>query len=198
PARTSRERLREFREYRERHGRSGLLGHELDLAIANVLSAETDRVTATQTRVEQHVDPYAFPGADRPPTLVHRDIVLSPRRIPWSLLATRSIDIRRRVDLHQPRLLRRASSAGDGGLILVVEIRRSEFGTKPNTWPLADTHLLGDTLKAFCEVKSPRDDWLDDQIEAASPGQIAGGARSDPTFNRIARHVDKAASQFDA
>src|SRR5262249_40989390 len=87
---------------------------------------------------------------------------------------------------------------GDGGLILVVEIRRSEFGTKPNTWPLADTHLLGDTLKAFCEVKSPRDDWLDDQIEAASPGQIAGGARSDPTFNRIARHVDKAASQFDA
>ena len=51
--------------------------------------------------------------------------------------------------------------------------------------------LLGDTLKAFCEVKSPRDDWLDDQIEAASPGQIAGGARSDPTFNRIARHVDK-------
>jgi hypothetical protein len=58
--------------------------------------------------------------------------------------------------------------------------------------------LLGDTLKAFCEVKSPRDDWLDDQIEAASPGQIAGRARSDPTFNRIARHVDKAASQFDA
>ena len=50
--------------------------------------------------------------------------------------------------------------------------------------------LLGDTLKAFCEVKSPRDDWLDDQIEAASPGQIAGGARSDPTFNRIARHVN--------
>ena len=33
------------------------------------------------------------------------------------------------------------SSAGDGGLILGVEIRRSEFGTKPNTWPLADTHI---------------------------------------------------------
>jgi hypothetical protein len=58
--------------------------------------------------------------------------------------------------------------------------------------------LSGDTLKAFCEVKSPRDDWLDEQIEAAPPGQIAGGARSDPTFNRIARHVKNAASQFDA
>src|SRR5262249_26663731 len=39
------------------------------------------------------------------------------------------------------RVLRRASSAGDGGLILVVEIRRSEFRTKPNTWSLADTHI---------------------------------------------------------
>src|SRR5262249_44859533 len=59
---TSRKRLREFREYREQHGRSGLLGHELNLAIANVLSAETNRVTATQPRVEQHVEPHALPG----------------------------------------------------------------------------------------------------------------------------------------
>jgi hypothetical protein len=58
--------------------------------------------------------------------------------------------------------------------------------------------LRGETLVAFCEVKSPRDDWLDEQIAAAPPGQIAGGPRSDPTFNRIARHVEKAASQFDA
>jgi hypothetical protein len=53
-------------------------------------------------------------------------------------------------------------------------------------------------IVAFCEIKSPRDDWLDAQIETANPGQIAGGARNDPTFNRLARHISKAASQFDA
>jgi hypothetical protein len=53
-------------------------------------------------------------------------------------------------------------------------------------------------LVAFCEVKSPRDDWLDNQLDAAPEGQIVGGLRDDPTFNRIARHVEKAATQFDA
>jgi hypothetical protein len=53
-------------------------------------------------------------------------------------------------------------------------------------------------LVAYCEVKSPRDDWLDEQLDTAQPGQIVGGARPDPTFNRIARHVQKAATQFDA
>ncbi len=53
-------------------------------------------------------------------------------------------------------------------------------------------------LVAFCEAKSPRDDWLDDQLDAARPLELAGGLRNDPTFNRIARHVEKAASQFDA
>jgi hypothetical protein len=52
-------------------------------------------------------------------------------------------------------------------------------------------------LAGYCEVKSPRDDWLDDQLEQATPGTIVGGARSDPTFNRIARHVLKAVKQFD-
>jgi hypothetical protein len=53
-------------------------------------------------------------------------------------------------------------------------------------------------LVAFCEVKSPRDDWLEEQIESALPGQFVGGARADPTFNRIARHIQKSASQFNA
>jgi hypothetical protein len=52
-------------------------------------------------------------------------------------------------------------------------------------------------LVGYCEVKSPRDDWLDEQLEQAPPGTIVGGARSDPTFNRIARHVLKAVNQFD-
>jgi hypothetical protein len=56
----------------------------------------------------------------------------------------------------------------------------------------------GNRLVAFCEVKSPRDDWLDEQLESTPSGQIVGGARNDPTFNRIARHIQKAAMQFDA
>jgi hypothetical protein len=53
-------------------------------------------------------------------------------------------------------------------------------------------------LFAFCEVKSPRDDWLEEQIDTAPSGRLVGGARPDPTFNRIARHIGKAASQFHA
>ena len=53
-------------------------------------------------------------------------------------------------------------------------------------------------LVAFCEVKSPRDDWLDEQLEAAPSFQLVGGLRDDPTFDRIARHIGKAATQFDA
>jgi hypothetical protein len=53
-------------------------------------------------------------------------------------------------------------------------------------------------LAAFCEVKSPRDDWLDEQLDSAEAFEIVGGVRSDPTFNRIAQHVQKAATQFEA
>jgi hypothetical protein len=53
-------------------------------------------------------------------------------------------------------------------------------------------------LVAFCEVKSPRDDWLDIRINSAKEGQIVGGMRDDPIFNRIARHIVKASSQFNS
>jgi len=55
-----------------------------------------------------------------------------------------------------------------------------------------------DDLVAYSEIKSPRDDWLDEQLDSSPPGAIVGGARSDPTFNRIARNVAKSAAQFDA
>jgi len=58
--------------------------------------------------------------------------------------------------------------------------------------------LLDKKIVAYCEVKSPRDDWLDEQIDVARPDQIVGGLRNDPTFNRLARHIEKAASQFSA
>lgn len=54
-------------------------------------------------------------------------------------------------------------------------------------------------LSAYCELKSPTgDDWLDRELANAQPGQIVGGARHDPTFNRIGRHIRNAAEQFDA
>jgi hypothetical protein len=59
----------------------------------------------------------------------------------------------------------------------------------------------GSELVAFCEVKSPRDDWFDEQLAGAAGaqfGQLVGGGRKDPTFNRLARHIEKASTQFDA
>ncbi len=55
-----------------------------------------------------------------------------------------------------------------------------------------------DEVVAFCEVKSPRDEWLDEKLVDSKPGELVGGLRPDPVFNRIARHVEKAATQFQA
>lgn len=51
---------------------------------------------------------------------------------------------------------------------------------------------------AYCELKSPRDEWLDKLLDMAKPCQIVGGGRNDPTFNRIGRLAQKAADQFRA
>ena len=53
-------------------------------------------------------------------------------------------------------------------------------------------------LFAYCEVKSPRDEWLDEQMDQMEPGDIVGGPRSDPVFDRLSKMVEKAAKQFDA
>src|SRR5262249_35884718 len=108
PTRTRRERRREHGENWQRHDDVSLLGHELNLAIANVLSAETGRVTDTKPTVKQHVEPDALPGADRPSPLIGREVALAPGPKSGSLLATRSIGARRRAYLYQPRLLRPA------------------------------------------------------------------------------------------
>ena len=51
----------------------------------------------------------------------------------------------------------------------------------------------------FCEVKSsPADRWLDAMIENVSPGEIVGGGRKDPIFNRMTADIHKAVKQFDA
>jgi hypothetical protein len=82
--------------------------------------------------------------------------------------------------------------AGPAGFTL-ERIEATSKGPRPDFRIVSWRGLAG-----FCEVKSPRDDWLDEQLEQAPPGTIVGGGRPDPTFNRIARHVLKAVMQFDA
>lgn len=51
----------------------------------------------------------------------------------------------------------------------------------------------------YCEVKSsPEDRWLDEQLNRAAPGELAGGARNDPIFNRLTKDIHEAVKQFDA
>ena len=40
----------------------------------------------------------------------------------------------------------------------------------------------GRALVAYCEVKSPRDDWLDEQLGETAAFELVGGTRSDPTL----------------
>lgn len=56
-----------------------------------------------------------------------------------------------------------------------------------------------DEFQFYCEVKSiSADRWLDEQIKTVAPGELAGGARNDPIFNRLTADVHEALKQFDA
>ena len=64
-----------------------------------------------------------------------------------------------------------------------------------------DLEILGPDgqVIALCEVKSPRDDFLEKLWAVAQPGQhTVGGARPDPIFNRIARQIINAKDQLEA
>ncbi|AOU99530.1 hypothetical protein BI364_04225 [Acidihalobacter yilgarnensis] len=51
----------------------------------------------------------------------------------------------------------------------------------------------------YCEVKSSsQNQWLDEQLKHAVPGELVGGGRSDPIFNRLENHIHGAMKQFDA
>ncbi len=59
--------------------------------------------------------------------------------------------------------------------------------------------LKGNEFQFCCEVKSsPKDRWLDRQIEDAPLYTVVGGARKDPRFNRLAADIHDAVKQFDA
>ena len=56
-----------------------------------------------------------------------------------------------------------------------------------------------DTFSFYCEVKSvDKDGWLDSQIQNKNKGELAGGSRNDPIFNRLTDDIYKAMKQFDA
>ncbi len=57
----------------------------------------------------------------------------------------------------------------------------------------------GIELAFYCEVKTAQEDeWLERQLAAAPPLTLVGGARPDPTYNRITIQIHTAVSQFDA
>lgn len=52
---------------------------------------------------------------------------------------------------------------------------------------------------ALCEVKSfQKDTWLEDQLKNAPLGELVGGSRPDPIFNRISNAVHTAFKQFES
>ena len=56
-----------------------------------------------------------------------------------------------------------------------------------------------DEFQFYCEVKSsPADRWLDRQFNVDAPGDLVGGVRNDPIFNRLTSDIHEALKQFDA
>jgi ribosomal protein L30 len=53
-------------------------------------------------------------------------------------------------------------------------------------------------LVGFCELKSPRDDWIFDVPTDLKPGELREEVRHDPAAQNLARNIGKAAGQFDA
>lgn len=52
-------------------------------------------------------------------------------------------------------------------------------------------------LVAYCEVKTfEHDVWLDKMLDSVRPGELAGGVRNDPIYNRIANAIHTATSQL--
>jgi len=52
---------------------------------------------------------------------------------------------------------------------------------------------------AFCEIKSfQKDTWLEDQLKNAVSGELVGGLRNDPVFNRISNAIHTAYKQFES
>ncbi|ULK98502.1 50S ribosomal protein L30 [Bradyrhizobium sp. I71] len=58
--------------------------------------------------------------------------------------------------------------------------------------------MKGGELKAYCELKSPRDDRVLAVPRDLKPGEIRREIRENPAAHALARVIEKAAAQFDA
>ena len=59
--------------------------------------------------------------------------------------------------------------------------------------------LLEGEFAFYCEVKSiSKDQWLDKELEGVGPGELAGGLRNTPIYNRLTTDIYQALKQFDA
>src|SRR5260370_30439290 len=56
----------------------------------------------------------------------------------------------------------------------------------------------GSTLCCYCELKSPRDDWVFEFPDKIMPGELVSETRHSPTSNNLARQIMSAVEQFDA
>ena len=81
-------------------------------------------------------------------------------------------------------------------VLLVNDFRRRKHAqAKPQTFAFFET------ATSFSFVRSnraPKDHWLDKLLEGAPPGQIVGGGRSDPIFNRLTTDIHSAVKQVEA
>ena len=70
----------------------------------------------------------------------------------------------------------------------------TRFAKTPDFKLYRDGHLV-----AFCEVKTlMRDAWLDGMLDKAGPGELVGGLRQDPIYNRISNAVHTAVRQLES
>lgn len=76
----------------------------------------------------------------------------------------------------------------------VEAVRLPEAKTKTPDFKL----IKNGQLKGYCELKSPRDDWIFAVAKEVKPGEIRQERREDPTAHALARVIGKAAAQFDA
>lgn len=66
-------------------------------------------------------------------------------------------------------------------------------GKTPDFKLMKDSKLCG-----YCELKSPRDDWIFELPDDIKPGDPVSKTRPSPTSNNLARQIESAVEQFDA
>lgn len=89
-----------------------------------------------------------------------------------------------------------------------IKIYLESLGFKPDSFSkdelkggkTPDFRVFKDDSQVFyCEVKMiAKDQWLNNQLQNSKPGEIVGGSRNDPIFNRISDDIHQAYKQFQS